>query len=170
MILDGFKSKNVIKQFRNSLNNLSKKKVRHSDKIEKVLLLVENEIDQDFVNLLSQNLGVDSSKICLLRFKDKVGKNEDLENCISVKDFGLFGKLTNKSIKGRVEKPFDLVISLTKENEFVSSIVANSNAGFKVGLLDEYSQVHDLIINIESGNLLAFNEELKKYLEILKKL
>ena len=96
--------------------------------------------------------------------------DEDCENCISIKDFGLFGKLTNESIKRTLEKSFDLIISLSSDNEFVSSLVANSNAGFKVGLLDEYSQAHDLIINVESSNLLAFNKELKKYLEILKKL
>ena len=170
MILDGFKSKNVIKQFHKSLNNSLKSTASRSNRIEKVLLFVENEIDPNFIDVLSGNLKVDLSNICLFRFKNKIKKNEDCENCISVKDFGFFGKLRNESIKKTIEKPFDLVISLTTNNEFVSSVVANSNIEFKAGLLDGYSQVYDLTINVESGNLSAFNEELKKYLEILKKL
>jgi len=133
-------------------------------------LIVENEVEKEFVNVLSRNLKVDLSNICLFRFKNKIKKNEDCENCITVKDFGFFGKLTNESIKRTIEKPFDLVINLTTNNEYVSSIVANSKTEFKTGLLDEFSQVYDLTINVESGNLSAFNEELKKYLEILKKL
>jgi hypothetical protein len=170
MILDGFKSKNVIKQFNKSLNNSLKSAVNSSSKIEKVLLFVENEIDRDFLNVLSQNLKIDISDICLFIFKKKIKKNEVCENCISIKDFGLFGKLTNETIKGTLEKSFDLIISLTKGNEFISSIVANSNASFRVGLLDKYSQINDLTINLDTVNLVTFNEELKKYLEILKKL
>ena len=76
MILDGFKSKNVIKQFHKSLNNSLKSPVKNSNKIEKVLLFVENEIDQDFIDVLSRNLKVNIFNICLFRFKNKIKKNE----------------------------------------------------------------------------------------------
>lgn len=170
MIFDKFKSKNIIKQFKKALNNPLKNDAVYSNKINNVLLFVENDVDQGFIISLSKNLKIDISDICLFKFKLKEKKNDDCKNCISKRDFGVFGKLANKYIKSIIEKPYDLVISLTRNNEFISNLVANSNTGFKVGLLDDYSQVYDLTISVESGNLLAFNSELEKYLKILNKL
>ena len=138
--------------------------------MKRYLLFVEYEANHDFVDLLSQNLKIDISNICLFRFEKKVNKKDDCKNFITIKDFGLFGKLINETKKERIEKPFDLVINFTTNNEFVSSIIASLKAGFKVGLLDKYSQASDLIIDVESDDSMAFCQELKKYLEILKKL
>lgn len=170
MILDRFKSKNVIKQFNKILNTSIENKRLSSDKIKKVLLFVENELDHEVLQSLSDNLNISSSNFRHFIFKNTIEKNEDLENCITKKDFGLLGKFKNIEVNKVLGESFDILVNYTINNEFVSSLVADSNAGFKVGLLDNYSQVYDMIIDVEKGDLFAFNKELRRYLLILNKL
>ena len=170
MILDGFKSKNVIKHIEKSLNTSSKIDHLNTNKIEKILLFVEGELKEELIQELEAYLNLSNSSIKVLIFKHKIEKNESIENIISKRDFGLFGKLKNAKLANLVDVSFDLLIDYTKNNEFVANFVANSKAGFKVGLLDDYSQIYDMIIDVDTSDLLSFNKELKKYLLILKKI
>lgn len=170
MILDGFKSRNVIKQIEKSFNISSETDHLNTKKIKSILLFVEEETKESFIQELEAYLNLSNSSIKVLIFKHKIEKNESLENIISKSDFGLFGKLKNSNRTDLVNESFDLIIDYTKNNEFVANFVANLKAGLKVGLLDDYSQIYDVIIDVDASDFISFNKELKKYLLILKKI
>ncbi|MCK5814640.1 MAG: hypothetical protein KAH07_01725 [Flavobacteriaceae bacterium] len=170
MILDGFKSRNVIRRIEKSLDASSEVDSLNANKIKNVLLFVEEEMNDELIKELATYLNLSKQSFKVLIFKRKIEKNESLENVISKRDFGLFGKLKGSERTDLANSSFDLLVDYTKSNEFVANFVANSKAGLKVGLLDDYSQVYDIIIDVDKSDFLSFNKELKKYLLILKKI
>ena len=89
----------------------------------------------------------------------------------SPKDFGWKGKIKNSDLESFINEPFDMMICFYKNPVLqLNQIVASSKALFKVGISNEDERLYDLIIDIELKDINIFKQELKKYLNILKKL
>ena len=151
---------------KNSIEN------RHSfgAKVKSVLILVDESIDEKMGETISDELSLVHSNIQILTFKDKIEKGTSSENCITEKDFGLFGNFKNDTVKKILDSKIDLLINYTVDNQYLNSLVVLSNALFKVGFLDKNILIYDLMIDVDKNDYNVFNGEVKKYLKILNKI
>lgn len=170
MILSEFKRKNVKKRMEKEHKNSILNRQSSDAKVKSVLILVDESIDERMSQIISNELSLIHSNIHVLTFKDKVEKELLAENCITEKDFGLFGNFKNDTVKKSLYSKIDLLINYTVDNQYLNSLVVLSNALFKVGFLDKNILIYDLMIDIDKNDYNVFNGEVKKYLKILNKI
>lgn len=125
--------------------------------------------EHDFSEILIQKFQRRNPKIYSFRkfSKDDVKSYKHF----SEKDFNWKGHVVDTSLQSFLEEPFDLLICFfSKKNMYLEYAVRSSNASFKVGFSEVMSQVYDLEIACDPDEAAVFFDEMKKYLEILKKL
>ena len=169
MILQGFKLKNINRRTeKHHLKNEGNVSV-NTNLVQSVLVFVDESFSDVDLDTLSKILSIKTENIQKITFCS--GKNNDeIENAISAKDFGLFGKCKKNLEQIKLSKEIDLIINYTQNNSYVNNLIAQSNANFSVGVRNEYSKIYDLVIDVEKNELELFNVELEKYLKILKKI
>ena len=80
-------------------------------------------------------------------------------------------KMKNPDLEAFVTEPFDMLICFYKNSVLqLDQITAASHANFKVGISTTDERLYDLIIDVDLKDINIFKQELKKYLNILKKL
>ena len=91
-------------------------------------------------------------------------------NTFTEKDFGIYGKIKAQNVLGFIDSPYDLLINYCSYDSIFANIVTiRSKAKFKVGFAHESQQdIYDFMISVEGNKLDIFNDELAKYLQILK--
>lgn len=98
--------------------------------------------------------------------KDEISKIHFTE-----KDINFNGQFTQTDFKNFLEQPLDLLIGyFSKNNIFLESAIVQSKAVFKVGFSNVNEDLYNIEISEDAHNLIGFTTELKKYLQILKKL
>lgn len=114
-------------------------------------------------------LGLTNSK--LHSFK-KFNKSDEFSlKYFSEKDVNWRGNFTEPTFKNFLEQPFDLLIGyFNHQHLYLEKAVLESKATFKVGFSKVNSKLYELEISTEIENIQQFSSELKKYLQILKKL
>ena len=173
MIFTGFKRKSNQLFFKRRLTELLKNSTKFSSqKITRVLVFLDEFSDKNAINEnLCKLLNLPEDKIEILIFHTKIDKNEDVEDKISSADFGWYGKIKSEKLKIILTKKYDLLINYSKiENIYINLLLLQCNAGFRVGFSHLDNRFYDLIISCDSTNVVLFNEEIKKYLQILNKI
>jgi hypothetical protein len=114
-------------------------------------------------------LGLKNSKI--YSFK-KFHKSDEVSfKHFSEKDINWRGNFIEPTFQSFLEQPFDLLIGyFNKHHLYLEKAVLESKASFKAGFSDVNSKLYELEISTELENVQQFSSELKKYLQILKKL
>ena len=140
--------------------------------IKKLGVLAELSLIQtyDFTARLSQefNLEPEDLKICLF---DQAGKEPitDGYRYCSDKDFGFFGKIKSEMLNKFVSRDFDLLINYCDPKLlFPKVIMLRSRANMRAGFEDEANFFNDISIKVPGNDIDGFNNELLKYLRILK--
>ena len=118
---------------------------------------------------IETTLALNNSK--LYSFK-KFNKLDEVSlTCFSEKDVNWRGNFTEPNFKKFLEQPFDLLVGyFNHQHLYLEKAVLESNATFKVGFSNVNSKLYELEISTELENIQQFSSELKKYLQILKKL
>ena len=141
-------------------------------KINKVGILAESELFQtyDFTKSLSVNFGLDIENFEIILYQNsKINDNLINYGHFSEKDFSMFGKMAGEDLKKFAAKKFDLLINYcTHEDVFSEVLCVKSKAKLVAGFKSKTYDNYDISINIESNKIDTFNEELTKYLQILK--
>ncbi|MDT0553964.1 DUF6913 domain-containing protein [Urechidicola vernalis] len=169
MILQSFKLKNIDRRTEKHLQ-----KERINDRvnnciINSVLIFVDEHFNEVYLDALTEALPIKKENIQKIIFCS--GKNnEGIENVISAKDFGLFGKFKRNISQLNFDKGVDLIINYTHNNSYVDNLITQLNASFSVGVRNKNGKIYDLIIEVEKNELELFNVELEKYLKILNKI
>ncbi|QNK78607.1 DUF6913 domain-containing protein [Winogradskyella undariae] len=172
MILKTFKEKSNRKYVNNLLathhSNVNK------DKIQTVAVLLNTSEFHEFevFRVYFKDLGLNSPKhkIAAFTLDDKLEYNQWNAH-FSPKDFGWKGKIKNTDLETFINTPFDLLICFFKNDvSQLNLITAASKAAFKVGISAQDERLYDLIIDVDLKDINIFKQELKKYLNILKKL
>ena len=114
-------------------------------------------------------LGLKNSKI--YSFK-KFNKSDEVTfKHFSEKDINWKGEFIEPTFQSFLEQPFDLLIGYFNHNHlYLEKAVLESKASFKAGFSEVNSKLYELEISTELDNVQQFSSELKKYLQILKKL
>ena len=141
-------------------------------KISKIGILVNYDLLEtyDFTKKLSENLGVDKNDFEIVLFHDsKKKKVEEQYLSFSENSFGFYGKIKDEKLKKFVSEKFDLLINYCAvENDYAQLLSFHSNAKIKMGFKNEIFNFYNLSIKLEGNKIDTFNEEITKYLNILK--
>ncbi len=169
----GLKKKSAVQSLEKQLKKLKNKNVALS-KIHKIGILADSRLfgSYDITRNLRQKLGISNEKQIEIIIYENL-KDDFVTQHYSVfseKGFGMYGKIKASNVKGFVEDSFDLLINYCNHDSVYTNLVlVKSKAKFKVGFLDEiYRDVYDFTIEIEGNKVDVFNDELAKYLKILK--
>ena len=173
MNLKGIKRNTAFKYLMKQQNSSAKKSQNIKlEQVKSVGVLVEEELFRayDFTKKLSNDLGVETADIHVVLFqKSPTQKSLDQFEFFSDKSFNFFGKIKDKALKYFIDKKFDILINYcNQDNIYAHIVVLESNAKMKAGFENEHTSFYHLSVNIPDNKINTFNEEIIKYLKILK--
>jgi hypothetical protein len=171
MIFQGFKETILKKKLNKVLSKSEHSSVSPLKKIQSVGIITSEEIASkiDLQQQIEAVLGVRNAKIySLSKFKNT---GDFSYKHFTGKDINWIGQFTQTNFQSFLEQPFDLLIGYFNTNNiFLESAVLQSKAEFKVGFAATNSKLYEIEISEKIENVTAFTSELKKYLQIIKKL
>ncbi len=136
--------------------------------------LVDETFFDDFEMLyeFGKELGLQRKDVKLFTFVETRRKIPSLrQNQVTNKEFNWRGEIHNQNAKEFLDFSFDVLIGLYKGNhKYLSAMVAESNAKFKIGFNDADERLFDLLITVDLQQPEALKSEVKKYLKIFKKI
>ncbi|GAA4241266.1 hypothetical protein KO504_03415 [Winogradskyella psychrotolerans] len=172
MILKAFKEKSNRKYVNKLLTE--RKPTVNNNKIKTIAVLLNASEFHEFevFRVYFKELGLTSPKHKIVAFTmdDKLEYNQWNAH-FSPKDFGWKGKIKNIDLEDFINEPYDMLLCFYKNPVLqLNLITAASKANLKVGISNEDERLYDLIIDVELKDINIFKQELKKYLNILKKI
>ncbi len=172
MILKAFKEKSNRKYVNKLLTE--RKPTVNNNKIKTIAVLLNASEFHEFevFRVYFKELGLTSPKHKIVAFTmdDKLEYNQWNAH-FSPKDFGWKGKIKNIDLDDFINEPYDMLLCFYKNPVLqLNLITAASKANLKVGISNEDERLYDLIIDVELKDINIFKQELKKYLNILKKI
>lgn len=170
MILDGFRKTCIRKKITKELLKSNSVNDNLNNKIDSVLILVDDNSKENLDEIVSKKLAIDVSKVITILFETNQEADPKFKKVLIENDFSLFGKLNNDTVRKLLKTEFDLLLNYTENNLFLNYITAFSKASFKVGVLNNQQQLFDLIIEVKKEEVNLFHSELIKYLKILNKI
>tara|TARA_B110001454_G_scaffold202723_1_gene210043 strand:+ start:2412 stop:2933 length:522 start_codon:yes stop_codon:yes gene_type:complete len=171
MNLSKLKESRLRKKFNDIVLKLQDNRAVPQKEILTVGILTTESISStiDVQSEIETILGLKNSK--LYSFKKFNKSDEVCDKHFSEKDVNWRGNFTEPTFKNFLEQPFDLLIGYFNNHHlYLEKAVLESKATFKVGFSDVNSKLYELEISTELENIQQFSSELKKYLQILKKL
>ncbi|WP_299667672.1 hypothetical protein [uncultured Polaribacter sp.] len=170
-MLQGFKETILKKKLEKLLSQNTDDKIISSKKIHSVGILTSEDITLkiDVQEEIETTLGIRNSKIYSFR---KFSKIDDFSyKHFTDKEMSWNGKFTQTNFQSFLEQPFDLLIGYFNTNNiFLESAVLQSKARFKVGFAATNAALYEIEISENIESVKEFTSELKKYLQIIKKL
>lgn len=171
MIFTGFKRKSNQIFFKKSLPSILKNEQKTPfNEVKKVLIFLDATADRtSIVSELTSLLKISESDIKVVVFLRKLKNENESDDIITPKDFGWYGKIDSEKVKNILTNKYDLLINYSKvENVYLNILLLQCKAAFKVGFAHLDKRLYDLMIRCEADEIALFNEELIKYLVILK--
>ncbi len=168
----GLRNKSIL----NSIDSQLKKRENYHGVVvlKKLAVLIDarKEVDVFSVVKLADNLGVKSSQLHIMGFKDLKAHVEEQDgghtHYFDEKMINYTGGFKSTSLNNFVTESYDVLINFYEENHSILNLVAaSSKAKFKVGFSSVDNRINDLVIGTPTNNTDLFISELKKYLKIL---
>ena len=136
--------------------------------------LVDETSFDDFEMLyeFGNELGLQRKNVKLFTFVETRRKIPSLrQNQITNKEFTWRGEIHSQNAREFLDFPFDVLIGFYKDqHEFLSAMVAQSKAKFKIGFKGADQRMFDLLLAVDPQKQDTFKKEVKKYLKIFKKI
>ncbi|WP_026452152.1 DUF6913 domain-containing protein [Aequorivita capsosiphonis] len=136
--------------------------------------LVDETFFDDFEMLyeFGNELGLQRKDVKVFTFVETRRKIPSLrQNQITNKEFTWRGEIHSQNAREFLDFPFDVLIGIYRnKHEFLSAMVAESKAKFKIGFDGVDERLFDLLLAVDPQNSKTFKSEVKKYLEIFKKI
>lgn len=171
MIFTGFKRKSNQIFFKKTLQTLLKNEHESPfDEVKKVIIFLDDySTKASIVNELISILKISENDIKVVVFQQKLRNEKEPMDIITPKDFGWYGKIDSEKLKNILTNKYDLLINYSKiDNLYLNLLLLQCKASFKVGFAHSDKRLYDLMIRCEPDEIDLFNEELIKYLTILK--
>ena len=171
----------IFKRFRQKSNEkfvkltLSKHENKsHSKPINSLLLIfyIENEKDLKIAISLMEVLYASFKTIKCIGITDKKETFQSNNiNIFHLNDFGWNGHIKNKGLSAILNEARDAVINYHKASLIELNVAClKANSDFRIGINSDNDQLYDLTILINENQINSFNNELLKYLQVLKKI
>ncbi|WP_299052340.1 hypothetical protein [uncultured Polaribacter sp.] len=139
--------------------------------IKKVGILTLDSIsnNQDLQAEVETVFGVRNSKMFSFRNFEKL--QESSYKHFTEKEFDWSGNIINPSFQNFIQEPFDLLICVYNSSHlYLELATVLSEADFKVGFSGVNSELFEIEVVEQITSVNSFLTEIKKYLQILKKL
>ncbi|SRX55611.1 hypothetical protein AEQU1_02635 [Aequorivita sp. CIP111184] len=119
-----------------------------------------------------KELGLQRKDVKLFTFVETRRKIPSLrQNQITNKEFTWRGEIQNQNAQEFLDFPFDVLIGLYNgKHDYLSAMVAQSRAKFKIGFNGADERLYDLLLTVDIQKPELFKSEVKKYLQIFKKI
>ena len=119
---------------------------------------------------LRELIKLDEAHFNILAFKEKKSSyNEFRGTVLYQNEINWQGKINSQEVRDFVKKPYDLLIDYTDAEDLsIQLILAQIKAKLKVGYSDKKKQFYNLLIAVSPQEIQLFNDELVRYLKILK--
>ena len=170
-MFQGFKEAVLKKKLNQLLSQADSSCTPSSEKIKSIAIISNEDISTeiDLQKEIEIILKARNIKIYSLR---KYNKSDEFSyKHFTKKNVNWKGQFTEESFKCFLEEPFDLLIGyFNKNNLYLERAVLESKAEFKVGFTGVNSKLYEIEISEKIQNITGFTSELKRYLQILKKL
>ncbi len=150
---------------------LNKERLVSKKEIRSVGILTTDEVSSkiDISAEIESILELRNSKIYSFKKFNKLD-NTSFKH-FTEKDINWKGEFIQQNFQSFLEQPFDLLIGYFNTNNlYLELAVLQSKASFKVGFAEVNSILYDIEFSEQLNNIKEFSLELKKYLQILKKL
>jgi hypothetical protein len=145
---------------------------KNFDDLKTVGLLVNaHEFENlDAFNSLVNSLEIFNKDLKLIFYKEEKRSLPTFEqNNFSSKDFNWKGVLNKPAIEEFLDREYDLFIGYySKKNSYLDYITSRAKAKLKVGLNHKEDRLFDIVFKIKAKEFSLFEEELAKYINILK--
>jgi hypothetical protein len=171
MNLSNLKESRLRKKFDKMLLRLQENRIVSQKEILTVGILTTESVSSkiDVQSEIEAILGLKNSKIYSFKKFNKL--DEVSFKHFSEKDINWKGEFIEPTFQSFLEQPFDLLIGYFNHNHlYLEKAVLESKASFKAGFSEVNSKLYELEISTDLENIQQFSSELKKYLQILKKL
>lgn len=136
--------------------------------------LVDEVFFDDFEMLyeFGNELGLQRKDVKMFTFVETRRKIPSLrQNQITNKEFTFRGEIHSQNAQEFLDFPFDVLIGFYNgKHEFLSAMVAQSKAKFKIGFNGADERLYDLLLTMDIRKPELFKSEVKKYLQIFKKI
>jgi hypothetical protein len=170
-MFQGFKEAVLKKKLNQLLSQADSSRTPSSEKIKSIAIISNEDISTeiDLQKEIEIILKARNIKIYSLR---KFNKSDKFSyKHFTKKNVNWKGQFTEENFKFFLEEPFDLLIGyFNKNNLYLERAVLESKAEFKVGFTGVNSKLYEIEISEKTQNITGFTSELKRYLQILKKL
>lgn len=164
MSFQGVKRFFIDKQYVKKKQNCSRQNKKLERTIKSIVVLGEDEDLLNFPKSFSSEIKRNINNIEYVKFSEK--REEKTPN-FGLFDFNLWGKIKNDRLQNLVDKEFDLLVNLVKDNTTINYVSLLSKAKFKISVFQQNQTQYDFMIDQKSTNWDEFNFELKKYIDIL---
>ena len=172
MNLKGFKKNTALKFIKKHIDDVKENQQSSLKKIKTVGILADSDLYKayDFTKFLCEKIDIRNSDIKIFLYQESdLDKNHENYKFFNDKSFNLRGKIKDLKVKHFANKEFDLLINYCKQDNIFAHLIAfQSKAKMKVSFETDELKIYDVYINIEENKIDAFNNELVKYLHILK--
>ena len=171
MNLSKFKESRVKSKFEKKLSKLLDNRVVSQKEIKTVGILTTDKILKE-INLQSEIEAVFQLKNAKIYSFRKFNKTDSASyQHFTEKDVNWKGEFIEPTFQSFLEQPFDLIIGYFDTNHlYLEKAIFQSKATFKAGFSDVNSKLFEIEISEKVENVKPFLLELKKYLQILKKI
>lgn len=171
MNLSKLKEYRIKKQFDKTLSELSENRIVSQKEIKTVGILT-TEVISSTIDIKSEIETIVGLRNCKLYSFKKFDKLDEVSyKHFSEKDINWKGDFVQPNFQSFLDQPFDLLIGYFNTNHlYLEKAVLQSKATFNVGFSGVNSKLYELEISTDLKNVKQFCLELKKYLQILKKL
>ena len=165
--------KNTAAKFnQKELKKVAKKSGKKPESIETVGVLASSSLfgSYDISRNLSQKLNKPHKNLEIIIFENlKDDFVTQHYNTFSEKDFGMYGKPKAQNLVDFINTEYDLLINYcSPESTFANVVALRSKAAFKVTFAnEEFADLYDFTIDVDTNKVDIFNDELAKYLGIL---
>ena len=166
-----FKENILKKKFDKSLSKLTENRIFFEKEIHIIGILTTEDIASkiDVQSEVEKIFNIKNSKIYSYRAYDKL--DELSYKHFSENDINWKGEFTDASFLSFLDEPFDLLIGYFNTNNlYLETAVLQSKASFKVGFSNVNTNLYQIEIAEKITNIKQYTLELKKYLQILKKI
>ncbi len=173
MIFTGFKRKSNQLFFNNRLQELLDSSNKEAtNKVKNAIVFLDDYSSRNkILNNLVALIPVLEVNVELFIFSQKIIKEGNIEEIFTPKDFGWYGRIKSEKLKHILTKKYDLLINYSEiDNLYSNLLLLQCKADFRVGFGHLDNRFYDLIIDCDHTDIIAFNKELKKYLQILNKI
>ena len=138
--------------------------------VKKIGFIVDSELDIDYLDIvsLSENIGLKEKDIKVVSYSKTIFNDPFYKMRVSDNSINFFGNINSADANEFISYNYDLLINYFGSNKILSLISSRCNAKFRVGFDISNQKLNDIIFKDIYNNFEKFNNQLVKYLKILK--